>query len=267
MSAIEVERKRGVAPADFIRDHLTGVGVPAVVTDAIDAWPAREKWTLARFKAAYGSDLVPVLAERSDGASRVTKLAWFVDFLGAPDRGLPGFWVDADSRPLRTAPAEPSGPYYLMAWRAFRRHPELYDDIAPAPSFVADWQRALDPEERERLEAAHERDYSAIYIGAEGTLSRLHQDYGHTHACLHQIAGHKHCVLYAPGDVERRTPYECVIGPGDTLFMPPDWWHEVRGLDPTITVSHNFFNDTNVDAHLSGVPSTCRSVSTGARAR
>jgi Cupin-like domain len=41
-----------------------------------------------------------------------------------------------------------------------------------------------------------------------------------------------------------------VIDAGDTLFIPANWFHHVRGLDKSITVSHNFFNDSNFARHI-----------------
>ena len=52
---------------------------------------------------------------------------------------------------------------------------------------------------------------------------------------------------------ERATAYECVIGPGDALFIPPDWWHHVRGLEKSITMSNNFFNETNFSEHMTRI--------------
>jgi ribosomal protein L16 Arg81 hydroxylase len=53
--------------------------------------------------------------------------------------------------------------------------------------------------------------------------------------------------------MERATAYEGVIGPGDLLFMPSNWWHHVRGLEKSITVSHNFFNEVNFSHHLTSL--------------
>lgn len=30
---------------------------------------------------------------------------------------------------------------------------------------------------------------------------------------------------------------DCMIGPGDLLFLPVGWWHDVKGLDLSITVT------------------------------
>jgi hypothetical protein len=272
---IAVERKRGVAAADFVRDHLQGSGVPVVITDAMERWPARSKWSLEYFKAAYGSDFAPVSVGLRDNVIKMTKLATFIDYMGDPTVELPGFWLERSSgKALRTPPDGPLPPHYLTGWHAFRRHPELYDDIVPSLYFIDDWQRALTPTMRDIFEWTSDREYFSIYLGPEGSLSQLHQDYWRTHSCLSQIQGRKRCILFAPQDseflyggavdperpdparfehFERATAYECVIGPGDTLFTPPDWWHDVRALDNTITVSHNFFNAANVNEHLTGI--------------
>jgi len=43
---------------------------------------------------------------------------------------------------------------------------------------------------------------------------------------------------------------KCVIEPGDTLLIPANWRHHVRGLEKSITVGHNFFNDSNFTQHM-----------------
>ena len=49
---------------------------------------------------------------------------------------------------------------------------------------------------------------------------------------------------------DRATAYECVIEPGDTLLIPANWLHHVRGLEKSITVSRNFFNEGNFTKHI-----------------
>jgi cupin-like protein len=39
------------------------------------------------------------------------------------------------------------------------------------------------------------------------------------------------------------TYLDAVIGPGDTLYIPCGWWHTVRSLDITISVSKSLFNE------------------------
>jgi lysine-specific demethylase 8 len=30
---------------------------------------------------------------------------------------------------------------------------------------------------------------------------------------------------------------ECVVGPGDLLYIPPMWWHYVKSLEPSMSCS------------------------------
>jgi hypothetical protein len=269
---VQIERKSRVEAADFFAHHLAGVGRPLIVTDAIDAWPARTKWTFEHFRASYGSDFVVPSSGVSAVAGKLTKLSAFIDWLDTPEAELQGLWVELPGqRPLRAAPS-PLPPHdYLIGWLALKRHPELYDDMLPAPYFVDDWVLALDPDLRTRLEKLSTRVFWSLLVCAAGARTELHQDFWSTHAYLAQVQGRKHVLLFSPEDSARlyegavdpsapdlathplfagATAHEAVLAPGETLFMPADWWHWVHALDKSITVSHNFFNATNFSEHL-----------------
>jgi hypothetical protein len=272
---IQIERKSRVLPADVAQEHLSGVGRPVVITDATENWPARSKWTFEFFKNGYGSD--PAIAWLGLGSStgKLTTLSAYIDFLDAPFSELPGVWtgddIGKDGRPPPAAANQGVSPFYLLGWYAFRQHPELYDDIAPAPYFVQDLVTGLSPTLRDVFEWTCNREYTAVFIGPEDSLSPLHRDYWNTHAYLAQIQGRKRAMLFSPKDVDflydgqvdpeqpdfarfplfaDATVYECVIEPGDTLLIPANWVHHVRGLEKSITVSRNFFNDSNFTKHM-----------------
>lgn len=271
MKIIPIERKKNVSPSDVTREHLRGYGKPVIVTDGIERWPARSKWTFEFLRRKCGADIVTAPLGLGNRVRRLTKFSAYIDFLDAPDVQMPGIWVTDGMRPLQGSPPPSASPPYLVEWRAFQNHPELSGDILPAPYFVEDLVTALNPVLREVFEKTSKKDFWALYIGPEGALSPLHQDYWNTHGYLSQIQGKKRVILFSPEEssflyngrvdperpdfnqfplFERSTAYECVIEPGDTLLMPANWWHHVRSLEKAITVSHNFFNETNFNQYM-----------------
>ena len=55
VTVVQIERKHGLTPSAFAREHLRGAAKPLIVTGAIERWTARSKWTFEFMKAAYGS--------------------------------------------------------------------------------------------------------------------------------------------------------------------------------------------------------------------
>jgi len=274
MRQVSVARKSNVSFEEIAREHLHGRGKPVIITDGTERWPARAKWTFEFFKNTYGSDLVTTWLGPGSSTGRITKLATYIDFLDRPMEEFPGIWIGKDGRPLPVAPGPLASPLYLLGWQALQKHPELCEDITPAPYFVLDLVAALSPALREILERTSRHSYTEIFIGPVGSLSTLHRDYWKTHAYLAQIRGRKRAILFSPEDsdfiyngqvnpeqpdferfplFDRATAYECVIESGDTLLMPANWWHHVRALENSITISHNFFNDTNLTEHITAI--------------
>lgn len=275
MRKIAIARKNNLSPQDFARDHLRGMGEPVIVTDAMERWPASSKWTFEYLRKTYGSDFGTAPLGLNSDVARLTNVAAYIDHLDTPAQELPGFWVGrGNGKPLPAAPAPGESPPYLLGWSAFRKHPEMYDDIKPDPYFISDWALALNPMLRDLFEWTSAREYWSVYIGPEGSLSQLHRDFWHTHSYLAQIRGRKRAILFSPEDTpylyegqvdpeqpdlerfelfDRATAFECTLEPGEMLFTPPDWWHCVRALEKSITVSHNFFNDSNVNDHIAGL--------------
>ena len=103
--------------------------------------------------------------------------------------------------------------------------------------------------------------YPRIFIGPRGAITPLHLDIWGTHAWLAQLVGRKRWILFPKDqqsflyncrvqpqspDLQRfplfrnAKPVECTIGPGDLIFVPGGWAHEVTSLDATISITHNF---------------------------
>jgi ribosomal protein L16 Arg81 hydroxylase len=116
-----------------------------------------------------------------------------------------------------------------------------------------------------------------MWIGPAGTVTSLHHDL--TNNFIAQIVGRKRLKILPAAEVGRvynhrhvfseipdleapdldgaRYPrlagartYDVTLSPGEIIFMPLAWWHQVKSLDFSVTVTYTNFRWPN-DAHAS----------------
>ncbi len=129
-----------------------------------------------------------------------------------------------------------SNDYYLIARNdLFAYVPALLDELRPLPPGIS-----LTPR-------------PGMWIGPAGTRTPLHYDW--KDAAIAQLEGVKRVYVLPPddprvdnresrfgdADVTRLGAREVILGPGDLLFLPTGWWHEVIALEPSVTVSFTGF--------------------------
>ncbi|XP_019636216.1 PREDICTED: uncharacterized protein LOC109478839 [Branchiostoma belcheri] len=108
-----------------------------------------------------------------------------------------------------------------------------------------------------------------LWLGSAGNVTPLHYD--RNHGLLSQIVGCKELILFSHEDTNNLYPYSslsdrshtsrinlrttdqeeierfprvaealryhCVLRPGELLYIPPFWWHDVTSLDPCVSVT------------------------------
>jgi hypothetical protein len=243
-----IDRVSGLAHGELVRRYVDRLR-PVVVTDAIGHWKALSRWTPEFFGDRYGD--VPVVIDKA-----TWKLRDYIQAILAADPKTP--------------------PPYLRNTLLEKWIPELMADITPLPLCVApNWLESRIWPTRESLR------YLEIYIGGTGAqFPVLHYDGLHTHAWLMQVHGTKRYVVYPPEqapylyprsgvesnkssipDLERAdlgrfplfakaTPTVFDLNPGESLFVPSGWWHTVKILSPSITISVNAANRPNWTAFV-----------------
>jgi hypothetical protein len=261
-----VQRRHGLSIEEIYADHLSGDGEPVILTDAITAWPALSKWNFQFFRERYGGDLILPSGGVYGRSRRLMKLRQFLDYVEAPSQPPGGFWIDNMTRLPRPETAEDTAaPLRLYDTKAFLQHPELLEDIKPAPHCVDDWL-ALLPDNFQRLFQGTRYHPRSLIIGPEGSKTHLHFDFLHSCGSLAQIVGSKRCILFSPTDsdflydrnvdpehpdlqrfplFEQATAFCCTLNPGELLLIPRRWWHHVSSTQKSITVAYNFFNRAN----------------------
>jgi [protein]-arginine 3-hydroxylase / protease len=225
------------APAlDFFWNSYYAPGKPALLTNTINHWPALTKWSDMNYLInVAGQRTVPIeLGQHYTHENWSQKLVKFEDFVHN--------YILADN-------SQTIG--YLAQHELFDQIPELQDDIL-IPEYCC---RGASP----RLKA---------WLGPKGTVSPLHTD--PTHNLLAQVFGaklvilaepaatpnlyaHDHFVLNNTSQVDANAPdfdkhplaksvsfKRIIIKAGDVLYIPPGWWHYVRSLSPSFSVSFWF---------------------------
>ena len=131
--------------------------------------------------------------------------------------------------------------------------------------------------------------WPSLFIGNAGTRTGLHVDYGSSHFWMLTIEGQKDWAIFPaqmspflykdwaqphfpvnPWALEKgvqRRPlsaaargFRATTKPGDVIFVPGGTVHAVRNTrSPTIGISMNYVDDTNLDAALSDLLALHRS--------
>jgi ribosomal protein L16 Arg81 hydroxylase len=224
----------------FLDDYYA-LNRPVVIEGAMNDWPAMTRWTSENLKQRFGDRVVEVQANRDADANyelnqtKLRKDMRFGEFVELTDSNVEtnNFYITANNSGKNKA--------------ALR---ELWDDIVVFPDYLRD----DDPSNR-----------GFFWFGPRGTVTPLHHDL--TNNFMAQVRGRKLVRLIAPSDLPYvyndrhcyspvnldRIDYDkyplfrevkvidVVIGPGDLLFLPVGWWHYVRGLDVSITMTFTNF--------------------------
>jgi Cupin-like domain len=97
----------------------------------------------------------------------------------------------------------------------------------------------------------------AMFAGPKGTASEMHQDVFSPHVWVAQLRGEKAWRLCNPVDLDVTSAarvdafndteninvavYETLLEPGDLLYLPPDWWHQVRNESSSLAIFGHFW--------------------------
>lgn len=210
---------------------------PVIFTDIVPRW--RRRWSPTSLRRRFGDVLVEACTGR-DGDPvpdanwkehrHELTLAEYVDRMLGHDR---------------------SNDLYLIANNRNTARPQLR----------ALWDDVILPEgwfDEPRLPVG-----SALWLGPAGTITPLHHDTSNILFC--QVHGRKRIVLAPPwatalldsasGVYNRRIPQDLMdegiesivltLEPGEALFIPVGWWHDVRALDASVSLAINAFARAN----------------------
>lgn len=244
----QVPRVSDLSPDAFLHQYYAR-NLPVILAGAAAGWSAVARWTPDYLKQRIGDHMVQVQADRTsdpdyelykDRHARQMPFSDFVDQITRADGARNDLYMTAYNASQNDG-----------ALSAIRGDMGMID-------------RYLDPTADNR--------YGLMWIGPAGTVTPMHHDL--TNNLLVQVAGRKvvklvpaiqadamynHIhVFSALGDIEHpafdmeRFPdfaqarvLDVTLLPGDALFLPIGWWHQVRSLDFSVTLTYTNFRWNN----------------------
>ncbi|KAJ3255762.1 Lysine-specific demethylase 8 [Chytriomyces hyalinus] len=180
-------------------------------------------------------------------------------------RNTPKRSINSSASEPRKCPKQELKIAYLAQHTLFSQIPALYNDIA-IPEYC---YHRMEEDTHDEDESWIDEDIKiSAWFGPSNTVSPLHTD-PHNNLFA-QVMGRKYVRLYAPSETAKVYPYpegllkntaqvdvelpdlekypnfahaeflDCIVGPGDMLFIPRGWWHYVKSLDTSFSVSFWF---------------------------
>lgn len=249
----QIDRRSKLSRQEFLDQYLLPRR-PVVLTDAFEGASARHTWSLAYFRERYGALEVPLTSYQCGFVRPLRRKVRLADYI---DSIVHDTWQEGWD-PAYAAP-------YLDRWMIFdplwgSRAADMAASFR-VPAYFDDQSRWLPKPLRIGISLQ-------IFIGPAGTIAWLHEDAIKTHAWSCNFMGRKRWLIFSPDqapciyakrglspvdaehpDLARfprfrdARPLEAIQGPGDTVFVPSGWFHQVRSLEPTISLSGNFVSD------------------------
>ncbi len=235
-----VERRSNLSRQEFL-EQFYAKNTPVILTNALKNWKALQLWSPEYLKQNYGQALVEIQANRNGdpeyeiNVEKHRKSVLLQDYVD---------WVVRGGE---------SNDYYMVANNGNLDREEmkgLLNDIEVFPEY-------LNPEETQRR--------IFFWFGPSGTVTPLHHD--PVNLMLAQVLGRKRVQLIPPTQTpflynqvgvfskvdpenpdytkyplfKNVKPIEFILQPGEVIFIPVGWWHHIKALDISISVSFTNF--------------------------
>ncbi|RKG96599.1 cupin-like domain-containing protein [Corallococcus sp. CA053C] len=245
----ELEVRERIAPEEFFQRYYFGHR-PVVLRGMMEDWPALTRWSLPYFRERFGQVEVEVMVGRDADPEHAA--------LQDRHRARMPFAAFLD----KVEAAEQTNDFYMVPrndnWRRDGLSP-LREDLR-APRGIID--PGLLP------------DMMTLLLGPAGTVTPLHHD--NMNILLGQVLGRKHVRLVPSFERHRVYPHrgtfshvdagkpdlvahplfaeatvlEAVLEPGDMVFLPVGWWHWVKALGVSASVTFHHFLVPGGNTHL-----------------
>lgn len=228
-----VDTVETITPEDFNKNYLKPRR-PLVIKGLTKSWPAREKWTAEYLKEKVGDKIVPLYDNsKADPSKPINSAAAQMQF---------SEYIDL----IKSQPTE----LRIFFFNIFKQAPELLNDVILPKDLMGGFLESM----------------PAMFFGGSNSVTFLHYDIDLPHIFHTHFGGRKHVILFEnkwkrrlyciPNatyaledydvlnpDTKRFPALEGVEGQqvflehGDTLFMPTGYWHWMKYLEGSFSLS------------------------------
>ncbi|MFZ6711186.1 cupin-like domain-containing protein [Undibacterium sp. TC9W] len=238
-----LERQHQLSGEQFLHDYYQQ-NRPVIITGMLDDCPARSRWNLAWFREHFSERQVEVQFGRNSDANyemnsiahkRQMRFGEYVDLVEKTGHSNDMYMTANNDSSNRNALNE------------------LWEDVPSLPEYLK----------------TDQGKQGFFWFGPAGTITPFHHDL--TNNFMMQIMGRKRVKLIAPCHLAKlqnerhcftpvdgrnidltRFPQmrdvpvlECILEPGEILFLPVGWWHFVESLDISVTIAATNFRWDN----------------------
>lgn len=240
LHSLTIERRPNISQADFLENYYAK-NIPLILSDITENWSALGLWNPEYLKNKYGQVEIEVQSDRDrdrlyeidiEKHRKKMQMADYADAVMAGGATNNYYMVANNGNIEKTALAK------------------LLDDIEIFPEY-------LDPQ--------NTKGTTFFWFGPAGTITPLHHD--PVNLMFVQVYGRKVWKIIPPyythmlynyrgvfSEVDCENPnyekyplfqkipiIEVTLNPGDTIFIPVGWWHAVKSLDISISMSFTNF--------------------------
>lgn len=248
---MQIERVEKLSKKDYLNNYILK-NKPVIITDAMDNWDLK-KFQPEALKKEFGNEFTQVYNDLFDLQNVATLENYLDKNFNQPEKDTKEYirwytklkdvdflWSDAIFDKLKSAW---SHPYFL-----------------PNNSFLVPYSK-----EDKNISITECRfPYKGLFISGKGARTRLHRDPFNSNAILCQFYGEKEIYLYSPEQEkhvmngktfvnladpdldkftsfsEAKESYHVKLSPGEIIFFPAGWFHDVTSISDSISITWNF---------------------------
>jgi hypothetical protein len=257
---MKIERLQNLEKGRFLEEFLVA-NKPVIVTDAMNTWQV-EKFQPDYLREKFGNYDVQVYNDLFDLQAIDPLSDYLRDNFNKEESAVRSHHYIRWYTKLKDVDFFWSDEVFQLLRRAWQ-HPYFLPANSMAIPFTADGREAKINETS--------FPYKGLFISGKGSRTRLHRDPFNSNAILCQFYGEKKILLYDPSQAEyvmnngqfidienpdsNKFPdfskatcsYEDTLVPGEIVFFPGGWFHDVKCLSDSISITWNFVHSSGLD--------------------